>query len=321
MSALRGQLLVVVLVAAVAEVLLLRVALRLGPVLPTQANVLPVFAVVEWLGVVALNAGVLAGSALIGLAALDALRGGPGRAPLGMALLGAVVVNLGLPPLVGRLPAGSAGLAHGVVTGAAILLTVLGSSSSPRVRLMLGLVGLAQILALASTVTQNADWVVGASASGVRPIVLAETVAVVAALALPWLLQIRPRRREVAIGAVAGLGIAVGAAIQPWGLATVAIWTMAFSLFLPPVLYGVAAMSVLVTALALRRQAGGRELAVGLALVWLAGLKLDVSSYALMALTGLVIAGRVAQPLPVTTGRDRTSPIRWSVARSRGATP
>lgn len=314
MSVLRQQLIVVVLVAAVAEVLLLRIALRLGPVLPTQANVLPAFAVVEWLGLVALNAGVLAGAALIGLAALEALRAGPSRMPLAFALLGAVLVNLGLERFVGLLADGSLRLLHAVVTGAAILLTVLGSSRPKTVGLVLGLVGLAQVLALAQPATGSIAWV---GSLGVLPIVAAELVAVLAALLLPWLCRVRPRRGEVVIGAAAGLVVAIGGALQPWGLATVAIWTMAFSLVLPPILYGAAVTSVLVTGLALRREPGGGELAAGLVLVWLAGLKLDVSSYALMALTGLVIAGGLGRPSLLGASGDVSLPSWRSMAGLR----
>ena len=297
MSALHGQLIVVALVAAVAEVVLLRVSLRLGPVLPTQMNVLPVFAVVEWLGVVALNVGVLAASLLIGVAALNALRSGPRI--LAVVLLGAVLVNLGLGPLVGLLPDGSPGLLHAVMTGAAVLLTVFCSSQPRRVAIVLGLVGLAQVLALAQAVTGNAAWSSPTGALGGRSIVAAEVVAVISALLLPWLCRVRPRRGDLAIGAAAGLIVAVGATVQPWGLATVAIWTMAFTLFLPPILYGAAVTSVLVAGLALRRQPGGVELAAGLVLVWLAGLKLDISSFALMALAGLTIASGLARtPVP-----------------------
>ena len=111
-------------------------------------------------------------------------------------------------------------------------------------------------------------------------------------LALPWLVRIRPRRGEVLIGAIAGLAVTAAVVAQPWGLATIAIWTLAFSLFLPPLLYGGAVASIVVTGLCLRREPGGGALVAGLALVWLAGLKLDVSAYALMALTGLMIASR-----------------------------
>lgn len=305
------QLMAVALVAAVAEVVLLRVALRLGPVLPTQVDVLPIFAVVERLGVVALNVGVLAAGLLIGLAALDALRSGGRRLLLACTLVGAVLVNLGLGPLVGLLPDGSPGLLHGVVTGAAILLTVVCSPQPRPVRIVLGLVALAQVLALAQAVAGNAARDLTGALSG-RPIVAAEGVAVLAALLLPWLCRVRPRLGEMAIAAAAGLVVGVGGAVQPWGLATVAIWTMAFSLFLPPLLYGAGVMSVLVAALALRRQPGGGELATGLALVWLAGLKLDISSFALMGLAGLTIASGLART-PILRVSVGVSPPGWRI--------
>ncbi len=60
MTALRRQLVLAVLVALLIEVVLLRLALRLGPVLPSSLDVLPLFAVVERVGVVSLNVSVLA---------------------------------------------------------------------------------------------------------------------------------------------------------------------------------------------------------------------------------------------------------------------
>jgi hypothetical protein len=92
--------------------------------------------------------------------------------------------------------------------------------------------------------------------------------------------------------------------VQPWGIATVAIWTLGFSLFLPPILYGAAAMSAVLTVPSLRRQPGGGALAAGLVLVWLAGLKLDISSFALMALAGLTIASGLAGPSAPETPDD-----------------
>lgn len=311
MNELRRQLIVVMLIAAVAEVVLLRVALRLGPVVPAQVDVLPIFGVVEKLGVIALNVGVLAASLLIVMVALDALHHGPSRLLLAGILLGSVLVNLGLGPLVGLLPDGSPGLLHGTVTGAAILLTVLCSSQPRPVAIVLGLVALAQMLALAQGVagTVARD---PAGAFGARPIVAAEGVAVVAALLLPWLCRVKPRRGELAAGAIAGLAVTLGGAVQPWGLATVAIWTMAFSLFLPPILYGSALASIVVAGLALRREPGGAELAAGLALVWLAGLKLDVSSFALMGLAGLVIASGLGRAPILRANGD----ISWTSWRS-----
>lgn len=289
MTALRAKLIVVVLIAAIAEVLLLRIALRLGPVLPAQGDILWVFAVIERVGVVALNVGVLAGSLLIGLVAVDALRTGWGGIPLALALLGAVMVNLGVQPLVSALPAGTPAMLHGLVTGAAVLLMVMRASQTTRLRVVLALVGTTQVLALAQAMSLSIGLTADTTAFSVRSLALAEVGAVVSALALPYLLRARPRRGEVVLGMLAGVLVTVAAAVQPWGVATVSIWTMAFSLFLPPILYGAAVASVIVTLLSLRRESGGAEIIFGLALILLAGLKLDVSAYAVMALTGLLV--------------------------------
>ncbi|MFN8633863.1 MAG: hypothetical protein U0893_08420 [Chloroflexota bacterium] len=302
MSGLRRQLIGVILVAAVAECVLLRIALRLGPVLPARVDVLPIFAIVEKLGVVALNVGVLAAAALLAIAAWDALERGRAGLPLALALLGAILVNLALSSVVVAFPGGSIGLLHGAVTGAAILLTLLSSSQTPGVRPALAGIGLAHGFALAQSAGGGNVWLGGDAGAGWQPSVAAEIAAVMSALILPWACRIRPRTREVVLATAAGLGLTVAGTLQPWGLATVAIWTMAFSLFLPPVVYGAALTSILLTLLALRRQPGGSELAIGLTVIWLAGLKLDVSTFALMALAGLTIASAPTRPLGAAVG-------------------
>lgn len=310
MIALRGKLVVVVLIAALAEVALLRFALRLGPALPAQGDVLWVFAVIERGGVVALNAGVLAGSLLIGLVAIDQFRAGWRGATLALALLGAMIVNLGLQLLVSTIPDGSAGLLHGVVTGAAVLMVVMRAPQTRRLRVALALVGATQVLAIAQGMPLSTNLTTGISTFSVRPLVLAEVGAVISALALPYLLQARPHLGEIAFGVLVGLLVTVAAAVQPWGLATIGIWTMAFSLFLPPMLYGAAIASVIVTLLSLRREPGGAETISGLVLISLAGLKLDVSAYAVMALTGLLVLSRAGQ-FSLIGGEARVSSPSW----------
>ncbi|MCC6176706.1 MAG: hypothetical protein IT305_15465, partial [Chloroflexi bacterium] len=238
MITLRAKLVVVVLIAALAEVALLRIALRLGPVLPAHGDVLWVFAGIERVGVVALNVGVLAGSLLIGLVAVDALRVGWGGIPLALALIGAVTVNLGLQQLVSVLPAGTPAMLHSLVTGAAVLLTVMRASPTARLRVALALIGTTQVLTLVQTMSLSTDLRAGALSLSVPPLVLAEIGAVISALALPHFLRARPRRGEIVLGVLVGLLVTVAATVQPWGLATIGIWTMAFSLFLPPILYG-----------------------------------------------------------------------------------
>lgn len=310
MNGLRRQVIVVILIAAVVEVALLRVALRLGPVLPTQVDVLPIFAVVEKLGVVALNVGVLAAALLLAITAWDARQRGAGGLALTLTVVGAILANLGLQPMVAAFPGGPVGLLHGTVTGAAVLLIVLTSHQPSGVRLVLTLIGLAHGFALAQSAGLDGVWGRSAAMVGWRPSVAAETTAVAAALALPWACRIRPRAPEVVGALAAGLAMTAMCTLQPWGLATISIWTLAFSLFLPPVVYGAAVASVVATGLALRRQPGGTELAIGLAVIWLAGLKLDVSTFALMALAGLTIASDPEERL--TTSADDAAPVkRW----------
>lgn len=282
MSQLRQQLPVVILVAVIAEVLLLRFALRLGPAVPAGVNVLPAFALVEWAGVLSLNVAVLAGVAFLLLTAQDVRRRGSAGVLLAVALAAAVLVNLGLSMLVPVLPDGAAGPLHAVATGSAITLLLVTSTKSVRARGALALMGAAQLLAL-----------------GLGPAFGAEACAVAAGVALPWLLGVRPARRDLLIAVAAGVGLAAAMTGQPWGVATVAIWTMAFSLFLPPVLYGTALGSVVVSILTLRRTPEHATLLTGFTLIWLAGLKLDVSAYALVSLAGLAVAAGALLAAPV----------------------
>lgn len=270
-------LLVVAVVAAVSEALLLRIGLRLGPAIPSGVNALPAFAVVEWVGVLALNLGVLAACGLLLLTAAALRHRGPVGQIAALALVIAAVINLGMSLLVVALQGDALRSLHGVATGLAVLMVLAVMPGPPSRRAALGLVGLTQLLTLGP---------------GSQP--LAELGAVVAAVAAPWLLAARPSRRDLLVGVVAGLLVTIAAAAQPWGIATVAIWTLGFTMYLPPVLYGAAVASVVVAGPGLRRQPGGGALAAGLLLIWLAGLKLDISAFAVQAVAGLSLASGLA---------------------------
>ncbi|MCC7372291.1 MAG: hypothetical protein IT306_28005 [Chloroflexi bacterium] len=297
MSALRRQLVLAVLVALLTEVVLLRLALRLGPVLPTGVDLLPLFAIVERVGVIALNVSVLAAAALLALAAGEALRATQStRWLLGLALAGVVAANLGLSVLLAVLSTDDLASLHALLTGLGVA-AILGAYVW---RTQLGgplvLAGAAQVLAVIPAASAAR-----LSAYGLPPSALTELLAVLAALALPWAGRIRPTRTEAALGLAAGGLLTLGTSIQPWGMATVAIWTLGFSLYLPPLLYGAALASVVVTLLAGRRLGWDADILVGLTMLGLAGLKLDVSSAALVSVAGLLLVAqtplRAAQPV------------------------
>lgn len=292
-SALRRHLIVAVVLAVIAEVVLLRLALRLGPVLPTGVNLLPLFAVVERVGVIALNVSVLAAAALLSLAAVEAVRAGPARWLLALALVSALVVNLGLPLLAATLPSDGLTSLHALLTGCGVVLIVGTFAPRALVGWSVVLAGAAQMMALVPAA--DAVWMTG---HGLPPSALSETFAVLAALLLPWASHVRPSRTEVVAGLTVGGLLTLTASLQPWGLATVAIWTLGFSLFLPPLAYGAALASVVMTMLAARRLGWSADVLVGLTLLALAGLKLDVSSSALVSLAGLLLA--IQTPRPAT---------------------
>jgi hypothetical protein len=127
---------------------------------------------------------------------------------------------------------------------------------------------------------------------------VAEALAVAAALALPWSYR-RPgtrwRRGHWVLGGGLGLVCLAALAARPWTVATLATWTVGFTLFLPGIVYAAAVGSAAATAAALsgsgRRE---RATAVGLLLVATAGLSLDSTYVAAVALAGTLLLADTA---------------------------
>ncbi|MBI2322578.1 MAG: hypothetical protein HYU88_10970 [Chloroflexi bacterium] len=303
MSALAPTLLQVVVWAAVAEFLLLRVFLRVGPFLPAEEALLPLYRTVETLGLAAMNLAMLAGAGLIAAYASALAWRRPADALLGALLLAALLGNLGLSAPLG-MAAAPAAAAVQAATMLAVLALGLGSSVWAPWRAALALAALAQAAALYHVLAPALGALGLALPAGETPAFAAEALAVAAALALPWGLGGALRRRHVALGLGLGLLLLVAHMARPWTLATIAMWTVAFTLFLPGALYAAALAAATSAALALRGSpsASARQAAAGVLLIALGGLRLDFSYFALLGLVGLLVATRalpLSHPLPL----------------------
>lgn len=320
--------------AAIAEFLFLRVFLRLGPVLPVREPLLPVYRAVEVAGLTALNVALLAAAALAAALALRLL--GPGSAsPEGDGhrqgrvapalcaglVLAAVTANVGF-GAVQLLVSSALAVAMQAGLSAAALLAALALALATRAlphheaairtrasapcltslhegveteltrsgHLALGLIVGAQLLALYYAAAQALTGWSTQLPGGSGAFAAAEALVVAAALALPWSYRPPWRRRHLVLGSVLGLALLGGLAARPWIVATLAMWTVSFSLFLPGALYAAALASAAATVWALH-DAGpvGRTTGRGLLLVALAGLKLDFTYFALLALAGVLV--------------------------------
>lgn len=292
----------VLLIAVVLEFILLRFFLRLGPVLPGEDVLLPYYLAVQAAGKLAFNVALLSAAGLTVLVATRFVRAD--RRPAGAgaidwllagALLAAVLVNLML-GLLERAVAGPpvALLQAALTLGAVGLVGARGIVRAERGRLTLLLIVVAQASALGDGLIQPlAGLVAGLPGVGAMPF-LAETLALGAALALPWSFGLRLRRSEIAIGLTAAVLFLGFHAARPWIAATATMWTVTFTLFLPGVLYAAGVATCLSGLLALRRAPGGDSIAAGLVMVLSAGLKLDFSYFALLSIAGLVVATGLA---------------------------
>ncbi len=274
--------------SAVTEFLFLRIFLRLGPVLPIQEPLLPLYRSIETLGLAAINVAFLAACVLLITAALRlAMR--PRARPAAAMLLLATAANAGLGPLVGLVPGTAATIFQSSVSLAAII-TLFTTSQATSGRLLIGFVAAADGLAWLQVASQGATSLGLPLPTTTLPILAAEAMALAAAIALPWSFRMRPGWRLAALGAACSLALLLGLLARPWIISTVAMWTVTFSLGLPGALYALG-LGTAIAALPLLWQEGGHRgiAARGLLLCALAGLKLDYSYFALLALGGVTL--------------------------------
>jgi hypothetical protein len=280
--------------AALAELLLLRLLMRLGAVLPGSTTLADLYRALQVIGLGAANLASLLALGLLGGLAWRwlAVAGWPARLA-GVGLLVAGLLQIGLL----LMPATEAGLAVLVLTSlalAGLLLVIAGRPGWPVV-VPLAMM-MAAVYAAAGQPARPLGIELPAAALGYT---LAEVLALLvplAALAGWW-----PgwHWRPALLGLGLGLLVAVARLFSPWTTGLAAIWTVGFSLFLPAPVYALALGLVVYAGLTGRRPA-----AAGLLLLVLAGLKLDHGDYALLALVGLGLMATPPGLLAVGAGRD-----------------
>ncbi|MBI2886428.1 MAG: hypothetical protein HYY02_04390 [Chloroflexi bacterium] len=277
-----------VVATALLELLLLRIAVRLGPVAPEGAGVDLVFTVLRVLGLASLNLFLILGAALL---LWQALRAAAASSARGI-IVGTVTIA-----------AGAAILASGlVVQGAASLLasTVLlvvamtagwlwpTPSAVSRLYLLLPLLA-AWSLAIHYALQGGALLGLSGLPHSTGAYLLAEALAVGGALAAPLFFRPGWRPRVALAAGGPALAFLVISLSRPWLLATLVMWNTGFTLWLPAPLYAAGLGLYLYTILALAWQSPqARRTAIALALLALGGLKPDYSPYALMLLLGYV---------------------------------
>ncbi|MCC7106948.1 MAG: hypothetical protein IT307_17580 [Chloroflexi bacterium] len=300
--------------AAVAEFCLLRVFLRAGPFLPGSSDLMPLYRLLELLGLLAFNLATLAASVLLALTAITSWsRGDPGARIAGAVLLLAAAGNVSLGVLLSVTPTTTAVTLQPVLTMAAVLALLFRFGRAVKGRLTLVLIAGAQLLALGHLLTQELAGRGYPLLSGQPLMVAAEAAASAAALTLPLGLGARPTQRDWLAGLALGIALAVALAIQPWTVSTITMWTVEFALFLPGALYAAALAAGAASWLSLRREPGAGPVVSGLLLIALAGLKLEFTYLALLSLVGLLAAsGTVASGSTAALGRPpgRLEPLR-----------
>lgn len=288
--------------SVIAEFLLLRTILRLGPVLPAKEGLLPVYQAVETAGLAAMNLAMLAATAVVvGLAGMLLAQRRAVAVLLGSLILAAVIANLALSLLLAVLPTATAVTLQAATLLAALLAIYAGGGGARRGRLALGLIASADTLALAYVLTPGLARV-GLPLPGAGTVIfLAEAAALAAAIALPWSFHPQWQRRDLVVGVGLAIALLVAHTLRPSMLVAMTMWNLAFSLFLPGIVYAVAFGAFAATLLALRRDGQtGRKAATGLLLIALAGLKLDFTYFNLIALVGFLLC---CQPLGVSARR------------------
>lgn len=310
-----GRLIPLLLLAALAEFLCLRLVLRFGQALPPSEELGRVFTGVAQAGLLALNLAVLLGIFVLTGVARERL----GQPRLINRMSGALLLAAGV---------GSAAMAFGVSAPPLVQATPVLSLAA--IAASLAAIGAAwrtvwpwSGLALAAYVLLTVHFA-GQGPSATLPSSVAayfggEILATAAALALVPLL--RPAwswRRAVAVS-VPAAALAVGLWVRPWTVASLSVWTLGFTVVLPGPIYAVALAGYLYALASLfRGNPTERRFALALAFVGLAGLKLDFSYFTLLALIGVGLLPTTAGPQThsATERAESTSPVNAGVARA-----
>lgn len=305
MIALAHRLALPLALAALAEVVFLRLLMRGGAFLPRAEQYLEVYRLLMLVGTIAANlAMLLAGVVITGLAVAGWQRGGRGRAgALALLAAGAMQLTLALFPTTSAVAA----VATLVLMGLAFIggLTGAGLIGSRRVGVLVLLA--AYLAALYYAVAQPASALGLVLPGGGEAFLVAEALAVVAVGGAYLLARPPLRRGAVLAGAAVGLLVLAGRALAPWTMGTATIWTVAFSLYLPAAVYAIAAALAVYWLLAnSRRGQPMPPVVAGMLLIFAGGLKLDYGYFAVLALAGYLIVisavtpAATAVPAPTT---------------------
>lgn len=267
------------LLAAVAEFILLRVLLRLGPILPATPTTETIFRAVALGGTWALNAAVILGLVAVGLWVREARRRGWG------------------------LPEGAVGVTW--------VLLIAGSLASPTGPMVLWPAALA-LTALSFGVRNRyppavlAGLTYGAAAAASPPglwpgpgfwTAMAEAGAVGLGLLFLARGSVREERAKLAAGLVAGLILTLGLFVAGWFVKAVGIWTVGLTFYLPAPLYGLALAGLVRELLSSHEPRRS-----GLLLMGLGGLRTDLSYFALLGLMGVLTWAGPRHESPLATG-------------------
>jgi hypothetical protein len=262
---------------------------------------LPVYRFVETLGLAALNMAFLGAASLAFVIAANLFQRDLRERVAALAIGSAALANLGLGALLAIAPASTVMMLYALTMIVAVIAIAAVWQPTTAARLTINLIALAQIVALYHLLSQaSAGFGLDLPGQG-TPSFLAEALALAATLALPLSFHVRPHRWHLALGLVLALLFFAAHLARPWTVATMTMWTISFTLFLPGVLYAIALGVWVTMLLALRREPQTRPIATGLFVIGLAGLKPDFTYFALLGLVGLLIAAR-------QVSRDMTVP-------------
>lgn len=282
------------LASALAEFVLLRVVMRLGPVLPPGDAATAAMSWVFRFGVAALNLAAILVVPTLGILSYKAFKreGLPGAWPMGAAAgLAAAVMLLGSVQAVLLRGSGPPALPF-IVSIVSLVVASLPLASA-------GIRGLALLpigAALAAYGAAHYHYMSRSGAAlgialprGTGAFAAAEGLALtVAPLAL---FAFRPGLRVGAAAAATAVTALAGGFYwsSPWMASALAIFDVAFTLYLPIYLYFAALWTAIYAVISLFAQPGARLAAIGLALMSLSGLKLDYLNYSLQGLTGFLL--------------------------------
>jgi len=304
-AALYRMVLAALVVAAVSEMLFLRVVSRVGVHIPKEEPVLTVYRWLTAYGDFAFNVAVLlaASAAVLLVYRLVSERR---TSFVGSALLPALLATL----LIGAafLAVADDGevprLTFGVMSCAALLATfaLAWPSATPRARLVMTLMVSALLLGQYHVLGQTALQAAGATASlplGTAALGLAEVLVLLAGVAVfrawfPWRERITSYRIELGAASVASL-VLVGAFLrEPSTTSILSLWTSGMTMYLPFPLYAASFWLYVATAAYAVRRPRLRPIGFALLLVFAAGLLLETTYQHVLAIVALTLIAEAA---------------------------